>query len=231
MDLKFLPYIVSKFLSLFNLELLQSICSVLFSGFIAGGVWLYFSRICKEMDKVRETANYAKLLYYECEHNTPSYTFIAEHLHKIPIWELPIPEHALWREIIQLSSLDDEIKTNLKNAISNLLSESDQEFWEKNKKKFIHLPSKEFEILHKYFAKSRKTINFSLDPFRNHIMTETHKTMAKHSLLITYYLQALIRESSRSFIQYMWPFKYRFTNKSMDAFQELYKNFKKESNA
>lgn len=193
-----------------------TILSVLLSGFIASVGAAYYTKILKEVNKSIETANYAKLLAYECAANAKNYKIIAESIKNVNKDITYIIGNNLgerWSKILEYDFNKDE-NHQICYAMLSVLSENDIKFWNQNKEKFIHLPPYYFELMHKYFTQTRPScqIVYSISNLTqaDYYVTYSNKC-AIYSDIINLYLSYLIEEAFRPYLGYI--FKSRFVNK------------------
>ena len=193
-----------------------SILSILLSGFIASIAATYYTNIYKEHTKAIETANYAKLLAYECAMNAKNYNIIAENIKNVKSDISLIQGDNLtkrWAQILEYDFTKDE-HNQICYAMLAVLLEKDIEFWNKNKDKFIHLEPYYFELMHKYFTQTRpscKIVYTASNLAQTNFYISYSQKCANYSEIINLYLSYLINEASRSYIGYI--FKSFFVNK------------------
>ena len=104
-----------------------TILSVLLSGFIASVGAAYYTKILKEVNKSIETANYAKLLAYECAANAKNYKIIAESIKNVNKDITYIIGNNLgerWSKILEYDFNKDE-NHQICYAMLSVLSEND----------------------------------------------------------------------------------------------------------
>lgn len=192
-----------------------SILSILLSGFIASIAATYYTNICKERTKAIETANYAKLLAYECAMNAKNYKIVAENIKNVKS-DISFTQgdnlSKRWAQILEYDFTKDE-HNQICYAMLALLLEKDIKFWNKNKDKFIHLEPYYFELMHKYFTQTRPSCQIvytTSNLAKNDFYISYSQKCANYSEIINLYLSYLIREASRSFKEYI--FKSLFVN-------------------
>lgn len=198
------------------IENTATILSVLLSGFIASIGAAYYTKILKAQNKSIETANYAKLLAYECATNAKNYKIIAENIKNVKkdisfIMGNNLSER--WSKILEYDFNKDE-GHQICYAMLSVLSEKDIHFWNQNKEKFIHLNPYHFELMHKYFTQTRPScqIAYSISNLtQTDYYTNYSNNCANYSEIINLYLSYLIEEASRPYIGYI--FKSFFVNK------------------
>lgn len=216
----------------FIIDSIIGIISVLLSGLLAGLVVQYFIRIFKQFDKAKKTANYAKLLAYECSNNHSNYNIIAKNLHEVKKDVIFVKNKNTlvdkWRSILQydISKSNDN---QLIFAIPAILEKDDIIFWMKNKERFIHLPTNDFETLHRYFSVTRSSAEalLSSSNISNCEWVSTICTKAAdYSCLVNLYLSYLIFESERPLYAYILKSKYK--NPYYEAYVNYFKKLKKD---
>lgn len=192
----------------FTLEKLVPIFSILFSGAFAGLIVQYWIRLYMKYDKVQKTANYAKLLAYETGNRVNDYKVIAENIKNAKKDIKEANGNTLkekWTSILNYD-LNKDKDNQICYAMLNVLSDSDIIFWNKNKKHFMHLPTNDFEVLHRYYNFTRKSANelYSLSNHcNNEKQSEISLKMSDYSYLISLYLTSLIYEAERPIYAYI----------------------------
>lgn len=203
---------------------------------IAGFVLQYMVEIHNKKRIAMKTANYAKLLLYTCNDKEFNYYQIAT---KLPLFDIENRHVSFtgtlseqWNSLFRTPNEPDDFMT-IGVPILNVLDHSDSDKWNELQKHFMHLPSQEFEMLHRYFCYARRTIDTCLSPFMNQQSTEiikVYENASVYSKIVCLYLSSLIIETERPFVYCFPGISCFYKNQAYTMYTESLKNFESISN-
>lgn len=188
------------------------ILAVLFSGLLASIGATFLTKTIKRKEKDIETANYAKVLLYECAFKKDSYeaakTILQQIKNKNLIYTSSIEKN--WNRFLLEMPQDFFNKYPLAYlSLPNILSNSDIVNFKSNIQKFTHLPTNEFEFLYFYFTINRKA---SIKNYKNEISPDLQLIIKEAIIMVKIidtvelYLKYLIEKGQYSYISCLLPF-------------------------
>lgn len=193
------------------MELFFTVVATLASGALAAII----VRRWQNIDKIRRTANFARILLYACKDNIDNYGILWQNANEARRIKVDIAERAKIEEAIRAYNRVFEYGTSkwrFCNAAIQVIKEDDVLCWQKHQEEFVQLEIFAFDNLYKYFMSSRPN---SIYYFATEDRENLFKTMTDYSTRVAIILNYLVNESERPF------FDRRFTNKFQTAYDNL----------